>query len=137
MSKPTGMNLLALLGLDALMARWRGAVREGVAAVDDRITLARLEWQDHRERLRLLLVLMVLAVAVTMGLFLVLTAAVLVQFWDTPYRNWVSWCLAGIWLAAWACLVWRLWVVSSKLGDGFALTRQELAQDWQDIKERL
>lgn len=137
MSKPNGMNLLALLGLDALFARWRTAVREGAGAVDDRLALARLEWQDHKERLRLVVALAVLAVGVTMVLFLVLTAAVLVQFWDTPYRNLVAWCLTGAWFAAWGCLVWQLWVVSCKLGDGFALTRQELAQDWQDIKERL
>ena len=45
--------------------------------------------------------------------------------------------LAGAWIAIW--LVATVFVVSlaRKAGNGFAMTRKELANDWTEIKEQL
>ena len=59
------MNWLSLLGLEAFVARWRANVIEGALAAEDRLDLARLEWQDQKRRLQLLLVLGVLVAGLT------------------------------------------------------------------------
>ena len=56
------MNWLALLGLDVIVARWRVAAIEGAIAVEDRMELAKLEWQDQKRYIRRVLAL---AMAVT------------------------------------------------------------------------
>ena len=67
----------------------------------------------------------------------VLSCAIVVQFWDTPDRAMVAWSVAGAWIAIW--LVATVFVVSlaRKAGNGFAMTRKELANDWTEIKEQL
>ena len=40
------MNWLSILGLEALAARWHANVLEAAIAAEDRVDLARLEWQD-------------------------------------------------------------------------------------------
>ena len=69
--------------------------------------------------------------------WLLLSLAVLVHFWDTPHRTLVAWLIAGVWTVGWAAMLMSLVSVVHKAGNGFALTRRELAQDWRDIKERL
>ena len=49
------MNWLSLLGLESLVARWRANVIEGAIAAEDRMDLARLEWQDQKQRLQQML----------------------------------------------------------------------------------
>jgi len=66
-----------------------------------------------------------------------LSMAVLVHFWDTEHRVLVGWLVAGAWLLGWGGTLLSLVSVAKRAGNGFALTRQELAQDWRDIKERL
>jgi hypothetical protein len=73
----------------------------------------------------------------TVVALIMLSMAVLVHFWDTPQRALVAWLLAGGWLLGWAATLAALVSVARKAGNGFALTRRELAQDWRDIKERL
>lgn len=131
------MNWLSLLGLEAWAARWRAAVIEGAIAAEDRLELARLEWAQQRARFQLLLVLGVVAGALTVVVALLLSVAVLVHFWDTPYRAMTAWLIALAWFVVWAALVWKLVRVAQASQQGFALTRRELAQDWQEIKERL
>jgi uncharacterized membrane protein YqjE len=131
------MNWLALLGLDALVARWRANVIEGAIAAEDRMDLARLEWADQKQRLQQLLVLTILVGGLTVVALIMLSMAVLVHFWDTEHRTLVAWLVAGAWLLGWGATLFRLVSVAKSAGNGFALTRQELAQDWRDIKERL
>ncbi len=131
------MNWLALLGLDALVARWRANVIEGAIAAEDRMTLARLEWRDQKQQLQRLLVLTILVGGLTVVALIMLSMAVLVQFWDTPHRVLVSWLVAGAWLVGWAGTLISLLSVARRAGNGFALSRKEFAQDWRDIKERL
>ena len=125
------MNWLSLLGLEAFVARWRANVIEGAIAAEDRLELARLEWLDQKQRLQQLLVLLTVVTLVLVSM------AILVQFWDTPHRVMVAWVVAGVWLVAWCAAIIKLVSVARSTGSGFALTRRELSQDWRDIKERL
>lgn len=131
------MNWLSILGLEAVVARWRANVIEGAIAAEDRMELARLEWQDQKQRLQHMLVLTILVAGLTVVALIMLSLAVLVHFWDTPQRTLVGWIVAGVWVGGWAAALTGLVVVGQKARNGFALTRRELAQDWRDIKERL
>ena len=131
------MNWLSLLGLDGWIARWRSAVIEGASAAEDRIMLARLEWADQKRRLAQLVVLAVLLGALAVVALLLLSLAVLVQFWDTPQRALVAWLLAGGWVLACAAVLAALVSLARRAGNAFALTRQEFSQDWRVIKEQL
>ena len=131
------MNWISLLGLESFVLRWRAAVIEGVMAVEDRAELARLEWQDQKRRLRQILLLTIAVAALTVVALILLSAALLVQFWDTPHRILVTWLVAGGWLVAWAASLVALVSVLRHAGRAFALTRKELAQDWREIKEQL
>lgn len=131
------MNWIALLGLDAFVKRWHMAAMEGAVAAEDRLELAHLEWQAHKHHLRQLLVLAVV-VATLMGVAMVLLSfALIIQFWDTPQRAWVAWCVAGVWLIAWATALVALIFATRRTGPALALTRRELAKDWRFIKDRL
>ena len=131
------MNWLSLLGLDVVIARFRAAMIEGAIALDDRVALACLEWRDQRQRLVQALLLLLAVGALSMVTLMLLSAAVLVQFWDTPHRTLVAWLVALTWFIAWAVAVAGLISVLRGLGSGFALTCKELGQDWRAVKERL
>ena len=131
------MNWLSLLGLEGLAARWRANVIEGAIAVEDRVDLARLEWTDLKQRFQQLLVLTIVVTGLTVVALIMLSIAVLVHFWDTPQRTLVAWLVAGVWSLGWVAALVALVSVAQRAGNGFALTRRELAQDWRDIKERL
>ena len=131
------MNWLSLLGLEAFVARWRANVIEGAIAAEDRLELARLEWLDQKQRLQQMLVLLIAVTGLTVVTLVLVSMAILVQFWDTPHRVMVAWVVAGVWLVAWCAAIIKLVSVARGTGSGFALTRRELSQDWRDIKERL
>lgn len=131
------MNWLSLLGLEGWVARWRAAIIEGVIAAEDRIELARLEWADQKRRMAQLVVLLVLFGCVAVIALLLLSLAVLVQFWDSPQRVLVAWLLAGGWFLAWVAVAVVLVSIGRQAGNAFALTRRELQQDWRTIKEQL
>ena len=131
------MNWLSLLGLEGWVARWRAAIIEGVIAAEDRIELARLEWADQKRRMAQLVVLLVLFGCVAVIALLLLSLAVLVQFWESPQRVLVAWLLAGGWLLAWVEVAVVLVSIGRQAGNAFALTRRELQQDWRTIKEQL
>lgn len=131
------MNWISLLGLDALAARWRATGAEGVLAAQDRLELAQLEWQQQKRHWRKLLVLALAVAALTVLFLVVLSLALIVQFWDTPQRSLVAWLLTGAWLLLWSTAVAVLISVAKRGGGGFGLTRRELRQDWHDIKEVL
>ena len=131
------MNWLSLLGLEAFVARWRANVIEGAIAAEDRLELARLEWLDQKQRLQQMLVLLIAVTGLTVVTLVLVSMAILVQFWDTPHRVMVAWVVAGVWLVAWCAAIIKLVSVARSTGSGFSLTRRELSQDWRDIKERL
>ena len=131
------MNWLSLLGLEAFVARWRANVIEGAIAAEDRLELTRLEWLDQKQRLQQMLVLLIAVTGLTVVTLVLVSMAILVQFWDTPHRVMVAWVVAGVWLVVWCAAIIKLVSVARSTGSGFALTRRELSQDWRDIKERL
>ena len=131
------MNWLSILGLEALAARWHANVLEAAIAAEDRVDLARLEWQDQKQRLQQMLALTIVVAGLTVVALIMLSLAVVVHFWDTPQRVLVAWLVAGVWTVGWVATLATLVSVAQRAGSGFALTRQELAQDWRDIKERL
>ena len=126
-----------MLNLQGLAGRWRSAMGEGATAVEDRMELARLEWADHKRRLALLALLLVVFGVLAVVALLLLSAAVLVQFWDTSQRALAAWLLAGLWLVACDAVLAVLLSMARKTRSAFALTRRELAQDWRVIKEQL
>ncbi|HRM49740.1 MAG: phage holin family protein [Alicycliphilus sp.] len=131
------VNWAGLLNLQGLAGRWRSAMGEGATAVEDRMELARLEWADHKRRLALLALLLVVFGVLAVVALLLLSAAVLVQFWDTSQRALAAWLLAGLWLVACGAVLAVLLSMARKTRSAFALTRRELAQDWRVIKEQL
>ena len=131
------MNWLALLGLDGLISRWHANVIETAIAAEDRMDLIRLEWAEQKQRLQQLLVLTILVGGLIVVALVMLSMAVLVQFWDTEHRVMVGWLVAGAWMLGWGGTLTALVSVSRRAGRGFTLTSRELAQDWRDIKERL
>ena len=131
------MNWISLLGLDALLARWRASLNEVALAAEDRVDLAQLEWQVHKRSLQTLLILVVALGGLTVVELTVLSIALMVQFWDTAHRNTVAWCLAGGWLLIWVLALWRLLAAVKQLSEPFKLTRSELKVDWKTLKEKL
>lgn len=131
------MNWLSLLGLEGFVARWRANVIEAAIAAEDRMDLARLEWDALKRRLQQILVLTIVVGGLTVVALVMLSMALLVQFWDTPQRVMVAWLVAGGWVIVWAAMLASLMAVVKHAGNGFALTRRELGHDWRDIKERL
>ena len=126
-----------MLGLDEVRARVQATVMEGALALDDRVTLAQLEWRLQKHRLLRAAVLALLVGCLMVVALVLLALAVVLQFWDAPQRMTVVWALVCGWLMAWGAALWTLWKVLRAINNGFALTRRELAQDWRDIKERL
>ncbi len=131
------MDWLALLGLGAFLDRWRAHAIEAAIAAEDRTTLFRLELRDYKRSLALIVGLTIAAAALTVVTLTVLSTAIMVHFWDTPERIIAAWSVAGVWLVLWLAAGVALWSMAGKAGDGFALTRQELARDWHEIKEHL
>lgn len=131
------MNWLSLLGLDAFVARWKAAGLEGAIAAQDRLELAHLEWQDQKKRLVQLLVLAIGVSALTVVALVVLSVALMVQFWDTDHRTMVAWIVAGVWVVGWGGALAALISIATASAEAFAFTRRELVRDWHEIKERV
>ncbi|MDH0363598.1 phage holin family protein [Comamonas aquatica] len=131
------MNWMSAIGLESLSARLRANLNEGAMAAEDRIALARLEWSAQKQRLQAIFVLGVVLGGLTIVALVLLSLAVLIQFWDSPERSIVAWVIAGVWLLAWAGALALLLSFLRKSSQPFALTRAELARDWAVIKEKL
>ncbi|MDH1700574.1 phage holin family protein [Comamonas terrigena] len=131
------MNWLSALGLDTLVARYRAAVIEAAIASEDRVELAKLEWKLQRNRLQSILVLAIALGGLTVVAMVLLSLAILIQFWSSPDRATVAWVIAAVWVAAWGGVLWALLSALRKSRSPFMQTRAELAKDWQSIKEKL
>ncbi len=131
------MNLLSLLGLEGLAARWRANVIEGAIAVEDRMELVGLEWAAQKRRLICMAVLGIVAGGLTVIALIMLSLAILVQYWDTPDRATVGWILAGVWCVLWIAALGSMVLIAKRAGNAFALTKRVLAKDWNYVKEKL
>ncbi len=131
------MNLLSLLGLEGLAARWRANVIEGAIAVEDRMELVGLEWAAQKRRLICMAVLGIVAGGLTVIALIMLSLAILVQYWDTPDRATVGWILAAVWCVLWIAALGSMVLIAKRAGNAFALTKRVLAKDWNYVKEKL
>lgn len=131
------MTWKSAVGLDTVVQRWRGQLAEGALALEDRVALAKLELIEQRQRLILMATLAVVLAAVAVVVFLLLSMALMVQFWDSPLRTTVGWCIAGFWTLLWVVGLLCLRKLAAQSGHPFALTRAELSRDWDALKGRL
>ena len=131
------MNWMSAIGLGNLSARMRASLNEGALAAEDRVSLARLEWNAQKSRLQTIMVLGVLLGGLTIVAMVLLSLAVLIHFWDSPQRPVVAWVIAGVWILAWGAVLAVLLSTLRQSRHPFALTRAELARDWAAIKEQL
>lgn len=129
------LNWLALLGLDATATHWRRLLAEGRVAARDRLELAQLEWAAYQRHLAWVAVLALLCAVLLLVGLIALSAALLVQFWDTPARTLVAWLLAAGWLLLCAITAALLLARLRSAHPAFALTRHELCQDWRAVRE--
>lgn len=133
--------LLSLLGLDkwldSLSTRVRLVLAEGASGLQARALLAKIEWDEQRRILLRLVALMVFCAVVGLVLFVTIALALIVQFWNTPYRVVVAWGIVAVMallLLLGGCgLIYQL----RKSRNAFELTRLELNKDWQALKDRL
>lgn len=128
---------MSALGLENVSARLRAQLNEGAMAAEDRMELARLEWGAQKKCLQTILVLGIALGGLTIVALVLLSLAVLIQFWDSPDRSVVAWVIAGVWLLAWAATLAVLLSALRKSTQPFGLTRAELARDWAVLKEKL
>lgn len=131
------MNWMTALGLENVSARVRAQLNEGAIAAEDRIALAQLEWSAQKKRLQTILVLGIAMGGLTIVAMVLLSLAVLIQFWDSPQRAIIAWVIAGVWLLAWGATLLVLLLALRESSNPFGLTRAELARDWALIKEKL
>jgi len=128
------MNLLSLLGIDAQLEKLRNAVGEGALAVEDRVQLAQMEWQEEKNRLKLVFTFALALLGLTVVAMTILSLAVVVQFWDSPDRAKAAWMVAGAWLALWLGAVIGLISLMRRGEAAFGPTREELGKDWASLK---
>lgn len=133
--------LLSLLGFDkwlnSLSERIRFVLAESVGGLQARALLAKIEWAEQRAVLARLIFLFVFCAVVGLVLFVAVALALIVQFWDTPYRVIVAWGIVAsllfLLLLGCFCLLFQL----RKSRNAFELTRLELSKDLQALKDRL
>lgn len=131
------MKWLSFLGLDQRVQRVRQGAADLAQAAEDRVELLTIEWAEEKQRLQRIVLLAVLSAVLSSVVLIVLSAAVMVQFWDTPWRVTVAWSVAGVWLLLWLGLALAL-VQALRAGHrAFALTRRELLRDWHELKDGL
>lgn len=130
------MKLLSLFGLDARIRRLRIAAAEGALAAEDRVQLLRMAWEDEKQRLKLTLVLIVAVLGLTTVAVALLSMAVVVHYWDTPYRVTAAWVVAGVWTVLWLAAAISLMRSLSNASSSFIPTFQEFERDWAWVQDR-
>ncbi|VTU16972.1 putative membrane protein [Variovorax sp. SRS16] len=123
------MRLLSLLGLDRYLRRWRIAAGEGALAAQDRVQLIQLAWSEEKKRLQLVLGLVIAVIGLTTIAIALLSVAVVVHFWDTPYRVTAAWSVAAVWSGLWLVAVLALLSQLRASSDAFEPARREFERD--------
>lgn len=130
------MKLLSLLGLDARIRRLRIAAGEGALAAEDRVQLLRMAWDDEKQRLKLMLILVVAVLGLTTVTVALLSVAVVVHFWETPYRITAAWSVAGVWMVLWLAAAVGLLLTLRNASNAFVPARHELGRDWTWVQDQ-
>lgn len=130
------MRLLSLFGLNARIRRLRIAAAEGALAAEDRVQLLRMAWEDEKQRLKLMLILVVAVLGLTTVTVALLSVAVVVHFWETPYRITAAWSVAGVWVVLWVAAAVGLLVTLRNASNSFVPARHEFERDWAWVQDR-
>lgn len=101
------------------------------------LELARLEWEQEKQRLMRMALLTVVALACFSGALLFAGVLLMAVVWDTPYRIPVIAALVGVYLLGVVIAVWRLKLLARKSTEAFASLRAELAADMALIRSQL
>jgi uncharacterized membrane protein YqjE len=131
------MKLQSLFGLGARVRRVRIVVREGALAAEDRMQLLRMALDEEKHRYREMLLLMVAVIGLTTVSVALVSVALVVHFWDTPYRVTSAWLVAALWIVLWLVAVSKLMRALTGARGAVEATRQEFARDWSWIRHRL
>ncbi|MEG0975916.1 MAG: phage holin family protein [Comamonas sp.] len=131
------MNWMSLLGLEDTVARARSLMNEGAIAAEDRMDLLSIEWQETKKNIVWMLVMGLVVAGLTIVALTLLSGAIIITYWDTPSRLFVTWLVAGFWGLLWFGIVIFLWKTAKKATNPFQLTKSVLKTDWQAVKRRL
>jgi uncharacterized membrane protein YqjE len=129
------MRLLSLFGLNARIRRLRIAAAEGALAAEDRVQLLRMAWEDEKQRLKLMLVFSLAVLGLTTVTVALLSVAVVVHFWETPYRVTAAWSVAGVWIVLWLAAVIGLLLTLRNASNSFVPARHEFERDWAWVQD--
>lgn len=134
------IHLLSLLGLgkwaDSLSEKMHAIFSEGANGFEARVLLAKLELQEGRRVLLQAIVLLLICAVVGFVLLMFSAIALVVQFWDTPYRMTVTWGLVFVLAVLFIGTLVYLLRTIRKSKRTFELTMRELNKDWETLKER-
>lgn len=117
------------------LARARRVVALGAEMAADRIELAKLEWEDEKERMEMVVVGAFVALVMTVLAVTFVGAFFIVAFWDTPWRVHVAGVVALMMVAG---LLASAAFTRSKLRRreaAFAQLKRELATDLQALRD--
>jgi len=131
------MKLSALFGIDRYVRRARIVVGEGALAAEDRAQLLGLALAEERQRLRTIATLLVLVMGLTIVAASVASAAIVVHFWDGPYRTTAAWLVALFWFVVWLVSVLTLLSRVQSSSPALDAARRELAQDWDWMRAQI
>ncbi|MGJ7488165.1 phage holin family protein [Variovorax sp. LT2P21] len=130
-------KILSLLGLDARIRRLKIVAGEGAMAAEDRAQLIRMAWDAEKQRLQSVIVLTVAVLALTTVTVALLSVAIVVHFWDSPYRATAAWCVALVWVLLWLGAVIALLSNLRQANAAIEPAKLELARDWAWVQDRL
>lgn len=130
------MRLLSLFGLNARIRRLRIAAAEGALAAEDRVQLLRMAWEDEKQRLKLMLLFGLAVLGLTTVTVALLSVAVVVHFWETPYRITAAWSVAGVWIVLWLAAAIGLLLTLRNASNSFVPARHEFERDWAWVQDR-
>jgi uncharacterized membrane protein YqjE len=131
------MRLSSLFGLKGYLRRLRILAGEGALAAEDRVQLLRFAWQDERKRLQSILGLVIAVIGLTTVAIALLSVAIVVHFWETPYRITAAWLVAALWVGLWLAAVIALMSMLGKASESFDPAREAFERDLAWIQESL
>lgn len=126
-----------LLGLDRVRESARYWVDESSTGLADRLELAKLEGQKQVTAIVGLVIAAALLLMLLFGALIVGSFIVLMSWWQTPQWGLALGWIASAWVVALLVAAIVMWRMVRRLAQPFVLTRQVLAQDLRDLKERL
>lgn len=130
-------KLLALLGIDARIRRFKIAAGESAMAAEDRAQLVRMAWEDEKHRLKSMVVLAIAVLGLTTVAVALVSVAIVVHFWDSPHRSLAAWSVAVGWLVLWAVAVIGLLRSLGQASSALEPAREAFAKDWAWVQDSL